>query len=145
MESVLIADILYGEARNLNGSSLSDGDLISIVQKDFSDRAVCVVRQWLLLDVLLAEGMRAEIEGEGRQPTILYAHNVVFDNRECIPAGDGLVTDYEREFYGCLFETGDVLVVLAGPGGRKYVSQPAVAALKNPDIRSAAGLLVHDL
>ena len=65
MESVLIADILYGEARNLNGSSLSDGDLISIVQKDFSDRAVCVVRQWLLLDVLLAEGMRAVLARAG--------------------------------------------------------------------------------
>ncbi len=145
MESNLIADILYGEARNLSGSSLSDDDLIRIVQDEFSDRAVCVVRQWILLDVLLPESERVEIEGEGRQPTILYAHNVVFDNRECIPAGAGLVTDYEREFYGCLFETGDVVVVLAGPGGRKYVGQPSMAALKNPDIRSATGLLVHDL
>ncbi|MCP6699359.1 DUF6957 family protein [Pseudomonas donghuensis] len=145
MESNLIADILYGEARNLSGSSLSDDDLIRIVQDEFSYRAVCVVRQWLLLDVLLPECERAEIEAEGRQPTIIYAHNVVFDSRKCISAGDGLVTDYEREFYGCLFETGDVLVVLAGFGGRKYVSQPAMAALKNPDIRSATGLLVHDL
>lgn len=145
MESNLIADILYGEARSLGGSSLSDDGLIRIVQDEFSDRAVCVVRQWLLLDVLLPESERVEIEADGRQPTILYAHNVVFDNRECIPAGDGLVTNYEREFYGCLFETGDVLVVLAGPGGRKYVSQPAVAALKNPDIRRATGLLVHGL
>ncbi|MEF9900429.1 MAG: hypothetical protein RR736_24675 [Pseudomonas sp.] len=145
MESNLIADILYGEARNLSGSSLSDDDLIRIVQDEFSDRAVCVVRQWLLLDVLLPECERIEVEAEGRQPTILYAHNVVFDSRGYIPAGDGFVTDYEREFYSCLFETGDVLVVLAGLGGRKYVSQPAVAALKNTDIRSATGLVVHDL
>lgn len=142
VQTDLIVDVVYGSAQLLTGSELADDELVRIVKEEFADRRVCIVRQWLLLDLLMPEVERSRIEDEGLQPTVLYAHNVVFDTHGLIPAAGAVVTQYERESFGYLFEAGGVLFLLAGRGGRKYAGQPAITALRDPVAVRSAGLAV---
>lgn len=124
---------------------MSDEDLVRLVQGELSNRRVCIVRQWLLLDVMLPATDRDQLEEEGRQPTVLYGHHVVFDSQGSITLGEGLITGYESESYGFLFEADGALIVLAGPGGRRFVSHPAAIALGDSACRNAVGLAAHNL
>lgn len=141
----LIADILFGSARPLVGSSLSDDDLIRIAEEQFSDRDVCIVRQWLLLDPILPEAELAQLEADGFGPTFIYAQHLVHDSLGQLNEGEALVTGYERESDGYLFSTGETLIILAGPGARKYISQPSAQAIRSKMHRQAAGLVAADL
>ncbi|WP_409319946.1 DUF6957 family protein [Pseudomonas putida] len=124
---------------------MTDEELIQVVQDEIGLRRVCIVRQWLLLDVLVSAADHGELEKGGRQPTILFGHRVTFDSHGLVSDGQGLVTGYECESYGFLFEADGVLIVLAGPGGRRFVSHPAAEALRNSASRHAVGLTAHDL
>lgn len=126
----LISDILYGPAQSLCGSGLSDEDLARVAAEEYAEQDVCVVRHWLLLDVLLPEGDQSQLDREGLQSTVLYAHSVVHDCRKNTAVGKDIITGYESESSGWLFRADETTYILAGPGGRKYVSQPAVTALR---------------
>lgn len=130
MDEHLISDILYGPARSLCGSGLSDEDLARVTVDEYAGQDVCVVRHWLLLDVLLPEGDQAQLSREGLQSTVLYAHRVVHDSRTYSVDAKNIITGYESESSGWLFRADETTYILAGPGGRKYVSQPAVIALR---------------
>lgn len=145
MNQELVADILYGKARKLPGSGLDDDDLIRIVQEEFPGQQVYVVRQWLLLDVMLPEVEQKEIKSRGLAPTVLFANHLVSDSEDGAPKGEAIISNYESELFGCLFQSENALFILAGPGGRRYVGQPAVAALRASNCRQSHALLVHEV
>ncbi|WP_442968412.1 DUF6957 family protein [Pseudomonas sp. S37] len=81
----LISDILYGPAQSLSGSGLNDEGLARVAGEDYAGQEVCVVRHWLLLDVLLPEGEQSQLEREGLQATVLYANSIVYCSGQLIP------------------------------------------------------------
>lgn len=129
MDSELVVDVLYGQARTLGGSRLDDDELIKLAREEFEGRRFCIVRNWMLLDVMLAEAQEREVRKQGLQPTVLFISHAVYDSDACVPASDGFVTGYQKDFHGCFFESEDALYILAGRGFRKHVSLPAFQAL----------------
>ncbi|NIF28880.1 hypothetical protein F3J44_21175 [Pantoea sp. Tr-811] len=131
MDEHLISDILYGPAQSLGGSGLSDENLVRVAAEEYARQDFCVVRHWLLLDVLLPEAEQSQLEREGLRATVLYAHSVVHHSSTNMGVTKGLISGYESESYGWLFRADDTTYILAGPGGRKYVSLPAINALRD--------------
>ncbi|MCM2460297.1 hypothetical protein HGO40_07275 [Pseudomonas sp. CG7] len=129
MEAELVSEVLFGPARMLGGSRMDDDDLIKLAREEFEDRAFCVVRDWMILDLMLPEGQENEIKNQGLQSTVLYFHRVIFDSEARVSIGNGFVTGYQKDFHGCFFESKDTLYILAGRGARKHASLPAVEAI----------------
>ena len=129
VELAMLADLLYGPARVLNGAKLDDVELIRASNEAFDGRPFCVVRQWMLLDAMLPASQEQEVITQGLKPCVLYAQATVYDSQGVLKPGDSLLSDFQRDFDGCIFESKDRLYILAGRGARKHVSVPAVAAL----------------
>jgi hypothetical protein len=130
VELALLADLLYGPGSVLNGAKLDDAELVRASHEAFEGRPFCVVRHWMLMDVMLPVAQEREVIRQGLEPCILYAQAIVYDSQGELKSGDSLLSDYQRDFDGCIFETQDVLYILAGRGSRKHASLPAMDALK---------------
>lgn len=130
VQADLIEDVLYGPAQMLGGSRLEDGELIQLAREEFEGQPFCIVRNWMMLDLVLSEAQENELRKQGLQPTVLFINHAVFDSDAFVPTGDGLITGYQKDFHGCFFESKDKLYILAGRGARKHVSAPAVEALR---------------
>ncbi|RZO09559.1 hypothetical protein EKG40_08255 [Pseudomonas moorei] len=129
-DSDLLGDLFYGFAQPLHGSWLSDDELIRLTQEAYPSKPYCIVRNWMLLDVMLSERLRKEITVGGQQPVVLYAQNVVKDSGGRRQPDDSVCTSFQVFFDDCFFETKDTLFILAGRGSRKHTNLLAVAALK---------------
>ncbi|WP_032833449.1 hypothetical protein [Pseudomonas sp. URMO17WK12:I12] len=125
----LLGELLFGSARVLGGSRLEDNMLIELATATFTEKPFCIVRQWLLLDVMLPESQEREIKAQGLEATVLYAQAVVFDSDNKFQPGDSVLSDFQSDFEECVFESKDTLYILAGRGARKHASLPAVKAL----------------
>jgi len=139
VQADLIEDVLYGPAQMLGGSQLEDGELIQLAREEFEGQSFCIVRNWMMLDLLLSEAQEREVRKQGLQPTVLFINKTVFDSEARVPTGDGFITGYQKDFHGCFFESKDRLYILAGRGARKNASLPAVDALKayrQPEVES---------
>lgn len=128
-DAELLGELLYGSSRVLGGSRLDDSKLIELAKEIFSEKPFCIVRQWLLLDVMLPESQEREIKAQGLEATVLYAQAVVFDSGKKLQLGDSVLSDFQSDFEECVFESKDTLYILAGRGARKHTSLPAVKAL----------------
>lgn len=129
METELIQDLIYGPARVLGGSRLGDDELIQLAREEFEGQRFCIVRNWIVLDLLLSEAQERELRKQGLQPTVLFINHAVFDSDARVPPSDRFITGYLKDFHGCFFESKDKLYILAGRGARKHASLPAVKAL----------------
>lgn len=129
METELLADLFYGPARILQGSGLDDDELVLTVTEAFGNRAFCIVRNWMLVDVILTDRHDTLIRQNGLQPTVLYANTVVCagDVTEVMPSG--VLSSFLVSYDGCFVETADMYYVLAGRGARKDASVWAISAL----------------
>ena len=133
----LLSDLLFGSARILGGSKLEDDELIELAADIFTEKPFCIVRQWMLMDVMLPESQEQEVKARGLGATILYAQSAIYDSQSKLQPGDSVLSDFQSGFEECIFESKDVLYILAGRGARKHVSAPAVEALrafKNADV-----------
>ncbi|MCT4498037.1 hypothetical protein N0U25_09565 [Pseudomonas sivasensis] len=128
-DTELLGDLFYGAAHIVGGSRLADDELISVASDTFKERHFCVVRHWMLLDVLPPPSIEQDIKAQGLETTILFAQLMVFDSQNKHRPGESVLSDYQRDLDGCIFESKDTLYILAGRGARKHVSVPAVAAL----------------
>jgi hypothetical protein len=129
VQADLIEDVLYGPAQMLGGSQLEDGELIQLAREEFEGQPFCIVRNWMVLDLLLTEAQEREVRKQGLQPTVLFISKAVYDNEARVPTRDGFISGYQKDFHGCFFESKDTLYILAGRGARKHVSVPAISAL----------------
>ncbi|AWM92264.1 hypothetical protein DJ564_16225 [Pseudomonas sp. 31-12] len=125
----LLGDLLFGSALPLGGSKLGDDELIELAADTFREKPFCIVRHWMVLDVMLPEFQEREIKAQGLEATLLYAQSAVFDSQNTYKPGDRIVSGYQRDFDGCFFESNDTIFILAGRGARKHASFPAVQAL----------------
>ncbi|MBU6958951.1 hypothetical protein KRR23_14525 [Pseudomonas sp. CVAP len=125
----LLSDLLFGPAQSLGGSRLGDHELIELATDTFGEKPFCIVRRWMLLDVMLPESQEREIKTQGLEATLLYAQATVFDSQNKLQPGDSILSDFQRELDGCIFESKTTIFILAGRGARKHVSLSAVQVL----------------
>jgi hypothetical protein len=128
-DAQLVGDLLFGPARTLGGSRLGDDELVRLARETFKESNFCVVRHWMVLDVMVPPSTEQNIQSQGLEPTLLYAHETVFDSTGKLPAGASILSGYQRDFDGCLFETQNTIFILGGRGSRKHASWPAIQAL----------------
>ncbi|MHC8378496.1 DUF6957 family protein [Pseudomonas sp. MDT1-16] len=125
----LLGDLLFGPAQPLGGSKLGDDELVELAADTFGEKPFCIVRRWMLLDVMLPDSQEREIKAQGLEATVLYVQAVVFDSGNKLQLGDSFLSDFQSDFEECVFESKDTLYILAGRGARKHASLPAVKAL----------------
>jgi hypothetical protein len=125
----LLGDLLFGSARPLGGSKLGDDELIELAADTFKEKPFCIVRHWMILDVMLPESDEQEIKAQGLDATVLYAQAAVFDSQNKHSPGDSILSGYQCDFDGCIFESNTTIFILAGRGARKHVSFPAVQSM----------------
>lgn len=125
----LLGDLLFGSARPLGGSKLGDDELIELAADTFREKPFCIVRHWMVLDVMLPEFQEREIKAQGLGATLLYAQAAVFDSQNKHSAGDSILSGYQCDFDGCIFESKTTIFILAGRGSRKHVSLPAIQSM----------------
>jgi len=125
----LLGDLFFGPATVLGGSGLDDRALKQAAMESFPEKRSCVVREWMLLDLMLEEECQREMKGQGLVPTILYTQNMVFDSAQKLPEQGQFRTHFATSVEGCFFETTDTVFVLAGRGSRKYASLCVISAL----------------
>lgn len=125
----LLGDLLFGPAQPLGGSKLGDDELIKLAADTFIEKPFCIVRHWMILDVMLPESTEQKIKAQGLEATVLYAQAAVFDSQNKHSAGDSILSGYQCDFDGCIFESKTTIFILAGRGARKHVSLPAVQSM----------------
>lgn len=108
----LLGDLLFGPAQSLGGSKLGDDELIKLAADNFTEKPFCIVRRWLLLDVMLPAIQERQLKAKGLEATVLYAQAAVFDSQSKHQPGDSIVTGHLRDFDGCIFETDDKVFIL---------------------------------
>lgn len=126
----LVSELLYGQAQPLCGSGLDDLSLIQIAKTEFADRPFCIVRNWMILDVMLPASDMEEVAAAEQHPMVLFAHDVTYDSLTTQHRDVPLVTRYAKDFFGCFFEDGATVFILAGRGARRYVAKTALTALR---------------
>lgn len=129
METELLADLFYGPAKILHGSGLDDDDLVRTAAEAFGNVAFCIVRNWMLIDVILTDRHDTLIRQSGLQPTVLYANNIVCAGDVIKAMPSGVLSSFLVNYDGCFVETETMHFVLAGRGARKDASVWAVSAL----------------
>lgn len=125
----LLGDLLYGSAQPLGGSKLGDDELIKLAADTFIEKPFCIVRHWMILDVMLPESSEQKIKAQSLDATVLYAQAAVFDSQNKHSPGDSILSGYQCDFDGCIFESKTTIFILAGRGARKHVSLPAVQSM----------------
>uniref|UniRef100_UPI003899EE67 DUF6957 family protein n=1 Tax=Pseudomonas laurentiana TaxID=2364649 RepID=UPI003899EE67 len=129
VDAVLVGHLLLQAGEQIHGDSDSEATLIELAMSRSTGKAVCVVKDWLLLDVMVSDQDGDSLRGQGLQPTVLFAREILFDSR-CHGARSGaLRSGFQRSHDSASFETPDVIYLLAGPGQRKHASVPALLAL----------------
>lgn len=122
-----VAELLYGDGQPQAGCTLSIDDATAWARALESSKPFCVVEKWMWLDLQITEAMRAELRGAGAFPSIIFAHNILFDSASRFPSGhwvrSTLLVSYDRDF---IFETRNTRYILMGSGTRKTVL-PTVA------------------
>ncbi|MBV6824522.1 hypothetical protein [Pseudomonas sp. PD9R] len=125
-----IARLLYGTDGETSGWNGSQEDLISFAGKLFPDKAYCVVRQWILIDLTLTSVEKEELTLLGLIPATLYAHEVVLDSRGRFQPKMWVRSNFGVSFiYGCMFETKNTVYLLWGSGQRKEATVGAAFSM----------------
>lgn len=132
-----LGDLFYGPAEVRPGADLSDVELIEFALNNCANKPYCIVRQWMIIDVLMSEKRSREIEQLGMRPSVVYAANIVHDSRDRVSTDNWLLSTYQVSFGNCFFETRNSLYILAGRGFRKSASFKTINSLR----RDAASLV----
>ena len=129
MDNQLLGDLFFSPAQPLAGADLDDETLLQFACEEFPEKEFCIVRRWMLIDVILQDDQESQVRSEGLRPTVIYAQAMI--TKEGSKAGDtyGVLSGFQLTFEDCFFETHDMLYILAGRGSRKFASKPTVSAL----------------
>lgn len=129
MDNQLLGDLFFGPAQPLPGADLDDEALLQFACNEFPEKEFCIVRRWMLIDVILSDDQENLIRSSGLRPSLIYAQEMITKAGTKAEANQGVLSGFQLKFEGCFFETPDMLYILAGRGSRKFASKPAVSAL----------------
>ena len=124
-----VTDLLYGPGQPMPGSTMTDDEALDYARKNYPEGNYCLVREWILIDLVVSEEQLALFTTSKLEPAIIYAHSVVFDNQRRWDVGDFVRTSPLHEFKeGFQFSTRHSTYLLLGPGTRKRASIDTIAA-----------------
>lgn len=125
-----VSDLLYGAGVPMVGIEISDDEAVERVRKQFRFSDYCLVRDWIWIDLDVSDEQRALLEKTGSQPTIVYAHTVIYDSARRWDVGDFVRTSPLHAFHdGFLFQTWSTVYVLLGDGVRKRAALETVGRI----------------
>lgn len=125
-----VNDLLYGAGVPMAGLEMPDEKAIERMRKRFRFEGYCLVRDWVWIDLDVSDEQRVLLEKTGRQPTVVYAHTVIYDSERRWDVGDFVRTSPLREFHdGFLFQTWNTVYVLLGDGVRKRATAETVGRI----------------
>lgn len=126
-----ISQLLYGTEGETSGWTGSREDLISLAGKVFPGKAFCVVRQWILIDLIVTAAENEKLTNLGLLPMTLFAHEIVLDSKGRFQPSMWVRSNFGVSFiYGCMFETKNTVYLLWGPGLRKEATVGAAFSMK---------------
>jgi hypothetical protein len=115
-----VTELLHSDGIPMLGHELSDEEAIAAVRKRFRYAPFCLVRQWIWIDLVMPDAVLEDLKRSGRQPVMLYAHEVVSDSQRRFQPGGWVRSTPLVSFYdGCFFQTLNTVYVLLGHGVRK--------------------------
>lgn len=131
MESALVAGLLSEHGLPVEGDGQPDGVIVQTARANSQGRPFYIVRDWLLLDIMVPSDLEDELKAMGLQPTVVFAHTVVYDSKAEGSRAGAIRSSFQRVLDDSTFESMSTIYILAGPGTRKHVSLPALLALEN--------------
>ena len=125
-----VAQLFYGEGEATSGWEGCQEDLISLATKAFPGKAFCVVRQWILIDLIVPPDEKEKLTNLGLLPMTLFAHEIVMDSRGRFQPKMWVRSNFGVSFiYGCMFETKNTVYLLSGAGQKKEASLAAAFSM----------------
>ena len=123
-----IMSFLYGVGDFVEGWGGDEAELVHSAQQRFPGKPFCLVRRWILIDVVANEG---ELSPAGVPPMVIFAHEVVQDSRRRFDPGHWVRTTYAvSQPEHCMFETRSTVYLLLGDGYRKEATLDVVFSLQ---------------
>lgn len=125
-----ISQLFYGAGGETPGWEGFQEDLISLATKAFPGKAFCLVRQWILIDLIMTPDEKDKLTKLGLLPATLFAHEVVLDSKCRFQPGMWVRSNFGLSFsQGCMFETKNTVYLLWGPGQRKEATVGAAFSM----------------
>ncbi|WP_394561078.1 DUF6957 family protein [Aquipseudomonas alcaligenes] len=125
-----ITGLLLDPGAPMPGSEMSDDEALEYARRHFSMATFCLVRDWVWIEFDAPEALKAALAQTRRQPSLIYAHTVIFDSDRRWDIGDFVRTSLLHEFSeGFRFKTLNSVYLLLGPGTRKLVPAEAVTSI----------------
>lgn len=125
-----VAQLFYGEGEAKPGWEGSQEDLISLAAEAFPGKAFCIVRQWILIDLIVTPAEQEKLTELGLLPATLFAHEVVLDSKGRFQPSMWVRSNFGKSFSkGTMFETNNTVYLLCGPGQRKEASVDAAFSM----------------
>ena len=123
-----ILSFLYEAGDLVEGWSGDPADLVNAAEQRFPGKPFCLVRRWILIDVVGSEG---ELSPAGVPPMVIFAHEVVQDSRRRFDPGHWVRTTYAvSQPEHCMFETRSTVYLLLGDGYRKDATLDVVFSVQ---------------
>lgn len=127
-DSDLVSDLLWSPAVEMSGSGADDAHLLRAVAENFPGQAVCVVRHWMVIDVMFTQEGAPASWRPGLTRSVLYANSSIEVGESNCQRSE-VVSGFAHRFEDYFFETEDKLYILAGRGFRRQASCAAFSAL----------------
>ena len=125
-----ISQLFYGAGSETPGWEGSQEDLISLAAKSFPGKAYCIVRQWILIDLIVTPDEKEKLTKLGLLPMTLFAHEVVLDSKGRFQVGMWVRSNFGKSVTGgCMFETKNTMYLLLEAGQRKEASFAAAFSM----------------
>ena len=125
-----VTDLLYREGEPMQGGDLALEDAKKLASSHASRKPFRIVREWIWADLDVGEKITADLEHQGLQPVMVYAHEVVFDSSDTFAPGNWVRTTPLISFTPpCIFETRNTVYLLLGEGKRKTTSLDTIMSI----------------
>jgi len=104
------------------------GELLVRGHEIFPDVPVCVISDWVWVDISMSEEMTARLRSVGNvEPALLYSESVQFDEKGRFGNGSVVRTSLLAQFKApCFFRTRNTLYVMQGRGVRLSVEPDVI-------------------
>jgi len=128
LEDVL--ELLNGEAEVIQGFEGDEAQAEAESIINYRGKPYCIVRNWTLVDIDVTDTYRADLAGDGLEPIVLYASDVLIHSAGKRDRGNWVRSTFQLCFQmGYLFETQNTCYLLLGPGRRKRAHVQTVMAI----------------
>ncbi|MEX5499159.1 DUF6957 family protein [Pseudomonas syringae] len=120
---------MIGPSVVMPGIEVELDEAIRVAEERFPGHSLCVVKEWVWLDLQAPDLINEELAREGKQPVMLLVFHVLFDSYTSSQRHWFRTTPLVEFSEGMFFQTENKLYVLVGHGRRKSMSLSAVIRL----------------